>query len=54
MLESILRRNAQVGVCGTCLEARGIQDSELIEGAHHSTMDQLAEWTEWADKVLVL
>ena len=51
-IESILRRNAQVAVCGTCLEARGIQDRELIEGAHHSTLDQLAEWTEWADKVL--
>jgi uncharacterized protein involved in oxidation of intracellular sulfur len=53
MLESILRRNSQVGVCGTCLEARGIQDGELIEGARHSTLDQLAEWTEAADKILV-
>jgi len=51
-IQSILKRSGQIGVCGTCLEARGIQDSELIEGAHHSTLEHLAEWTEWADKVL--
>ena len=27
-------------------------DDRLVEGAHRSTMYQLADWTLWADKVL--
>jgi uncharacterized protein involved in oxidation of intracellular sulfur len=42
-----------IGVCGTCMEARGITDAELIEGIHRSSMVELADWTVWADKVLV-
>jgi uncharacterized protein involved in oxidation of intracellular sulfur len=40
-------------VCGTCLDARGYQDSELVEGARRSTMGELAQATVEADKVLV-
>ncbi|NNM81358.1 MAG: hypothetical protein HKL98_01985 [Burkholderiales bacterium] len=46
-------RAGEVGVCGTCMSARGINEFELAEGAHRSTMAELAQWTEWADKVLV-
>lgn len=42
-----------VGVCGSCMAARGIAEGELVEGSHKSSMVELAEWTEWADKVLV-
>ena len=42
-----------VGVCGTCMAARGIAEADLVEGTHKSSMAELAEWTEWADKVLV-
>jgi uncharacterized protein involved in oxidation of intracellular sulfur len=50
---AILRRGGKIAVCGTCMEARGITDAELAEGAQHSTMAELAEWHQWADKVLV-
>jgi uncharacterized protein involved in oxidation of intracellular sulfur len=53
MLKNVIRNNAEVGVCGTCMDARGISDQELMEGASHSTLDKLTEWTLWADKVLV-
>jgi uncharacterized protein involved in oxidation of intracellular sulfur len=33
------------------MEARGITDPELVEGARRSTMAELTEWHEWADKV---
>jgi len=57
-LEVMLSRTSHghkgiLGVCGTCMDARGIQDVELIQDAHRSTLNELAEWTEWADKVLV-
>ncbi len=53
MLRSIARRGGVVGVCGTCMDARGMTDEELVDGCHRSTMDELTEWTQQADKVLV-
>ena len=44
---------SEVGLCGTCLDARGIKADELIEGARRSTLSELAAWTAEADKVLV-
>jgi uncharacterized protein involved in oxidation of intracellular sulfur len=35
------------------MEARGLTDAEIADGTHRSTLAELAEWTEWADKVLV-
>ena len=40
-------------LCGTCMDARGISDTELIDGARCSSMDELAAATAEADKVLV-
>lgn len=53
MLGMIARAGGAIGVCGTCLDARGIQDGDLVEGARRSTMDELTAWTQCADKVLV-
>jgi uncharacterized protein involved in oxidation of intracellular sulfur len=53
MLKRVLSGNGRVLSCGTCLDARGIADVELIGGARRSTMDELAAATRNADKVLV-
>jgi len=53
MLRPLTRQQGNVGVCGSCMEARGITDPELVERAHRSTMDELTDWTLWADRVLV-
>lgn len=53
MLGKVIRSGSAVGVCGTCMDARGITDAELLEGARRSTLAELASWTQWADKVLV-
>jgi uncharacterized protein involved in oxidation of intracellular sulfur len=42
-----------VGICGSCIDARGIAENELVVGARRSSMDELAAWTLEADKVLV-
>ncbi|MDO9164760.1 MAG: DsrE family protein [Rhodoferax sp.] len=52
MLGKVLR-NGEVALCGTCMDARGIAEAEVIEGARRSTLAQLADWTVEADKVLV-
>ncbi|MBK5267337.1 MAG: DsrE family protein, partial [Acidimicrobiia bacterium] len=43
MLRSVSRRGGEVGVCGTCMDARGIADTELAEGCRRSTMDELTD-----------
>ena len=53
MLKSVMNKGGSVRVCGTCMDARGITELELIEGARRSTMDELGELTSSVDKVLV-
>jgi uncharacterized protein involved in oxidation of intracellular sulfur len=53
MLGMVLRAGAEVGVCGTCIDARGIAETDLVQSAHRSTMEELTAWTQWADKVVV-
>jgi uncharacterized protein involved in oxidation of intracellular sulfur len=52
MLKAVARHGAEIGVCGTCLDARGVSEAELTEGSRRSTLEQLADWTLWADKVI--
>lgn len=53
MLKNAFRNSAVIGLCGTCLDARGISDAEITEGARRSTLEELTDWTLWADKVAV-
>lgn len=43
----------EVGLCGTCMDARALADEQLVDGARRSSLKELAEWTAAADKVLV-
>lgn len=52
MLKAVTRQG-QVLLCGTCMDARGIADADVIEGARRSSMKELADETLAADKVLV-
>jgi uncharacterized protein involved in oxidation of intracellular sulfur len=53
MQRAVSKRGAEIGVCGSCMDARGIADAELADGARRSSLEQLTEWTQWADKVVV-
>jgi len=53
MLAKVLRHGGQVALCGSCMDARGLKDDELMEGARRSSMAALADWTLAAQKVLV-
>jgi uncharacterized protein involved in oxidation of intracellular sulfur len=53
MLQVVLNHKVRVGVCGTCMDARGIRDDEILPGALRSTLEELTDWTLWADKVVV-
>jgi uncharacterized protein involved in oxidation of intracellular sulfur len=49
----VVSGQARVVLCGTCMDARGLGDEELVAGAERGTMPQLAQLTTEADKVLV-
>jgi uncharacterized protein involved in oxidation of intracellular sulfur len=53
MLGMVTRRDGKVGVCGTCMDARGMVEAELAPGTHRGNMDELTDWSLWADKVVV-
>ncbi len=53
MLSIVTSKGGTVVCCGTCMDARGITDEMLIEGATRSTMEILADETLTSDKVLV-
>ncbi len=52
MLNSVLRKG-DVLLCGTCMDARGFKDMDVIDSVQRNTMKELAERTLAADKVLV-
>ncbi len=53
MLSRVITGKGEVLLCGTCMDARGLTDADLMEGARRSTMDELSALTLDADKVLV-
>ena len=53
MLKRVSVGNGKVLLCGTCTDARSLDDAALLGGAHCSTMGGLAAVTVETDKVLV-
>ena len=50
MLESVISKGGKVKACGTCTDARGISNVQLVAGAEISNMSELAQWAVEADK----
>jgi uncharacterized protein involved in oxidation of intracellular sulfur len=53
MLRRVISAGGRILLCGTCMDARGMSADDVIDGAARSTMDELAEATLAADRVLV-
>lgn len=52
MLGAVTKHGVVVGVCGSCLDARGIGEGDLIQGTHRGSMEELTAWVVEADKVI--
>ena len=52
MLKGLTAKGVEVGTCGSWMDVRGFTDADLAEGICRSSMEQLAEWTLAADKVV--
>jgi uncharacterized protein involved in oxidation of intracellular sulfur len=53
LMVKAVARQGEVILCGKCMDARGLRDDELVEGARRGTLDELATLTVATDKVLV-
>lgn len=53
MVHRVVGSGGRVLLCGTCMDARGLGDAELTEGANRSTMDALSVATLEANRVMV-
>jgi uncharacterized protein involved in oxidation of intracellular sulfur len=53
MLKGVLAGKGQILLCGTCMDARGLADAEIMSGVRRSSMAELAAITVSAEKVLV-
>lgn len=52
MIESAARHGADIACCGTCLDARGIAENMLAKGTRRSSLEEVTEWTLWADQIV--
>ncbi len=52
MLKLAMNKGAKVKICGSCAEARGLKNVQLLEGVEISTMAALTQWVVESDKVL--
>jgi uncharacterized protein involved in oxidation of intracellular sulfur len=53
MLKRVVASRGAVLLCGTCMDARGVTPDDVMEGARRGSMDELAQSTLAADRVLV-
>jgi len=52
MIKACTNHGVQLGCCGSCLDARGIDEASLVGGARRSSLEELAGWTLWAEQVV--
>ena len=53
MLRNVSRHGAEIGVCATCMDARGLTDADLTATTHRSSLEELTTWVQRADRTLV-
>lgn len=52
MLAAAAHHGAEIGLCGTCMDARGITAEMIVDTARRSSLDEVTDWVLWADKTI--
>jgi len=52
MLKSVISKGGKVKACGTCGQARGVHELQLIEDVDKSNMVEYTQWVVDSDKVI--
>ena len=53
MIEWLVARNVPLKMCGSCMDARGLNGESVIPGAERGSMEELADWHRFSDKVSI-
>lgn len=53
LLENFVEEGGKLRICGVCINARGISNSDLIDGAEVVGMHDFVEWVAESEKVLM-
>jgi tRNA 2-thiouridine synthesizing protein D len=51
-LEDLVKGGIEVKACVVCAEARGLSQTDLLEGVKLATIHELVEWASNSDKVI--
>ena len=52
MMKLFATKGGKVKACGTCMDARGMNEGMLQDGVQRSNMTEFAQWTVDADKII--
>lgn len=52
MLDILIAQKVEIKLCKTCVDARGVTATMLIDGTQIGTLGDLTQWTLAADKVM--
>ena len=52
MLHALVGQGGEVGLCGSCMDARGLAEQEVVAGARRSSLEELTSWTVEADRLI--
>lgn len=52
MLSAAAHHGAEIGLCGTCMDARGITADMIVDTTRRSSLDEVTDWVLWADKTI--
>src|ERR1041385_7829861 len=52
-VQAVAQAGGEIGVCASCMDARGLREAALAQGARRSSLEELADWSGWAERVLV-
>jgi sulfur relay (sulfurtransferase) complex TusBCD TusD component (DsrE family) len=52
MLGALISKGIEVRVCGSCINARGPKEEELVDGVIRGSMKILANWIKESDRVV--
>ncbi|MGY5874154.1 MAG: DsrE family protein [Candidatus Thorarchaeota archaeon] len=53
MIRAVLTKKATIKSCGSCMDARGIIEDNLVSGVGRGSMSTLANWSLESEKVIV-
>ena len=52
MLIAAAHHGAEIGLCGSCMSARGITDEMICGSTRRSSLDEATDWVLWAHKTI--